>query len=409
MAMLAALGGAACMNEPEAPANYFRMEASPALTGYSRVAIRLDDTTGRTLATLYNDSLPSLSRLDRLNAGPYQGGTVKISIEAFRAQRLAYREVRLYDGINQKVLSIDIFRDDGTGLPDPNLPVKPGKAAPGFAIFPRDTLVTIRDTVPLPAEAIDADGDLAGYAWDCGDGKAKDSAAIFGGRAKIRFGVRFADPGDRTCVLRIWDLEGRSVQSKMVVHVLLDPPWADAGQDTTVVVETPISLHAKGEDGYGPIVSREWSIAGAEFKAVTQLESVTPAPKEVGEVVCVLKVTDSDGLSDYDTLRVKVVLSPDNALSELKTNVGKLEPPFRSDVRSYTVALAYADSVLMIFPRTRDSHASFKVQNLSFPDSKADLGALPLAVGENSFSVQVTAQDGSMLQYSINAKRVGTP
>ena len=395
------------MNDPETNPNYFRMEASQDLTGYSRVAIRLDDTTGRTLATLYNDTLPTLKRLDKLNAGPYQGGTVRISIEAFRAKRLAYREVRLYDGINQKVLSIDIFRDDGTLIPDPNLPVKPGHQAPFFSIFPRDTTVSIRDSVPLPAEAVDADGDLAGYSWDCGDARTRDSAAIFTSRAKVGFGVRFADPGDRSCVLKVWDLEGRTSQAKVTVKVLLDPPWANAGMDTTVVVETPILLHAKGEDGYGPIVAREWSIAGGDFKAVTQLESVSTAPKDVGEVVCILKVTDSDGLSAYDTLRVRIVLSPDKALAELKTNVGKLEPPFRSDVLNYTVALGYADSVLTIFHRTRDSHAVAKLQTATSGESKTN--PLPLAVGDNSFSVQVTAQDGSSLQYSIIAKRAGTP
>jgi hypothetical protein len=106
---------------------------------------------------------------------------------------------------------------------------------------------------------------------------------------------------------------------------------------------------------------------------------------------------------------VQVVLNPDNALSELKTNVGKLEPPFRTEIRSYVVNLAHADSVLMIFPRTRESHAVAKVENLTLNEPAPASGAMPVAVGETIFSVRVTAQDGSMLQYSIVAKRAGTP
>lgn len=409
-AAAAALSGlAACVTDPGKPRNYFRMEASPALVNYSRVAIRLDDTTGRTLATLYNDTLPTLSRLDKLNAGPYQGGTVKISIEAFRATRLAYREVRLYDGFNQKVLSIDIFRDDGTSIPEPILPVKALNQPPAFASFPRDTTVSIRDTVPLPSEAVDVDGDLAGFEWDCGDGKTKDAASLAGARARIRFGVRFAEPGDRTCVLKVRDLQGRESQAKVTVKVLLDPPWADAGPDTTVAVETPILLHARGEDGYGPIVSREWSIAGAAFKPVTQLESTFPAPKDPGELVFVLKVTDSDGLTAFDTLRVRTVLNSDNALAELKINVGRLEPAFRPEVRDYSVNLGAADSVLMIVPRVRESHATAQIRVPALPDGRFESGAVPVAAGDNFFSVRVTAQDGSTLQYSIVAKRAGTP
>ena len=399
------------MNEPDPNEAYFRLEASPALIGYRKVTIQLGDSLGHFQATLYDDTLPSLDRLNRLPAGPYRGGTALITILAYRGDRLAYRETRLYDGESQEVLSVAVFKDDAAVVPVPRdtqpLPGKPAGHAPTLASLRGDTLVTIGDSVPLPAEAADADGDLAGYAWDCnGDGRPEDSAALYGPSARIRFGRSFPDPGDHACVLRVWDAEGRSVQGRVGIRVILDPPVADAGKDTTVAVETPILLHAMGVDGYGPVVTREWKIGSAEFKHVTRQETSISAPATAGNLVCILRITDSDGQTGLDTLIVKVVYHSDNTLAELRTNVGSLEPPFRKDVRNYTLSLGAADSLLLILPKASEPHAVATVAGKGLAPSP--FGTFPLAEGENAFTIQVTAQDGSTLQYFVTARREGT-
>jgi hypothetical protein len=296
-------------NEPEV---CFRVEAGPALLAFSRVAVRLDDTAGRNLDVLYDDTLPDLKRLERLPARRYAGGTARIRIEGFMGPRLAYRETRLYDGRTQTLLDLRIERfDDSAGAPAGDTASAGALASsahpPTLAAFPPDTIVSIRDSVPLPAEAADADGDLAAYAWQCGADGPRDSARIEGFRARIPFGARYPDSGQRICVLRVWDLRQRFIEAKVKVKVELDPPWADAGLDTTVPAGGSILLHARGEDGFGPIVSRAWSIGGAPFTPVPQIESVLPAPKDPGDLVCILRVTDSDSLSAFDTLTVHVV------------------------------------------------------------------------------------------------------
>ena len=104
------------------------------------------------------------------------------------------------------------------------------------------------------------------------------------------------------------------------------------------------------EDGYGPVVSREWKIGSNEFKPMTHGEWSTLAPSTPGELVCILRLTDSDGLTGYDTMVVKVVHSSDNTLSELKSNLGVFSPGFRKDILDYMVTLAPADSVLALYP-----------------------------------------------------------
>jgi hypothetical protein len=159
----------------------------------------------------------------------------------------------------------------------------------------------------LPAEAADSDGDLGGYVWECGSEGPRDSAVLRGPQAKIRFGVRFADPGERVCRLTVSDLGKRTAVAAVKVKVELDPPWADAGEDTTVPVGGMVLLHARGEDGHGPIVSRAWSVEGGPFRLVPQIETSLPVPSDAGQFRYILKVMDSDSLVALDTLIVNVI------------------------------------------------------------------------------------------------------
>lgn len=283
---------------------YFDLEADASLIDYSRVTVVLQDSLGRDRATLFDDSLTSTRRLHRLPAGPYRGGPARIVILGFRDGRPAYRETRVYDGMTQQVLAVDIF----LGPFEPEKPVGAAPKPPYLAGWSPDTLVSIRDSVSLWAEAMDPDGDLEGYGLDCdGDGKFEDSAALRGGRTEIRRGRRFTDSGEYACRLRIWDAGGRGVERRLGVKVEQDPPRADAGTDTIVMAGTAILLHARGDDKYGPILTREWKLGTKPFAPVTQQETVHEAPAEPGLLTCILRVTDSDGLSAEDTLLVTVI------------------------------------------------------------------------------------------------------
>jgi hypothetical protein len=67
-----------------------------------------------------------------------------------------------------------------------------------------------------------------------------------------------------------------------------------------------VLLHAKGNDGFGPIVKREWQCDDGAFKSVSQQETKMTAPLELGDYDCVLRITDSDGLTALDTMTITV-------------------------------------------------------------------------------------------------------
>ncbi|MEO7427192.1 MAG: hypothetical protein ABI036_18535, partial [Fibrobacteria bacterium] len=377
MAFALAALGTGCLNDPDRNDAYFRLEASPDLINYSRVTVRLSDSVGNALGTLYDDSLPSVDRLFHLPGGAYHGGTVYITILAYQGTRLAYEETRLYDGMTESVISSHINLIAAPVALDSARPVVPPPAsgtpvtpppngsAPILAAFPADTAVSIGDSIRLPAEAYDADVDLAGYAWVCDSvGRPKDSASLAGGRVKIPYGRSFAEAGMHRCVLKIWDRQGKSATAKVNINVLSDPPVANAGQDTIVGVETAIRLHAMGSDGFGPVVYREWKIGSGEFARVSLQETSIIAPKQPGDLVCILRITDSDGLTTLDTMVVKVVYNSDNTLAGLRTSPGKLDPDFRKDIHAYSLALGAADSLLTIIPTPAESHAKVSLDGV---------------------------------------------
>lgn len=303
---------AACTLEEPQDRVFFDLEADPSLMAYSRVTITLQDSLGRPLATLFNDSLKSLDQLDRLPAGPYAGGSARIVIQGFGSDgRPLYRETRLYEGETQRVVAIEVFLGPfapgglDTSVPAP-VPVPP--RPPVLAAVMRDTLVSIRDSVTLWAQATDADGDLAGWGLDCdGDGNFEVSSAISGFRADIFRGRRFMDSGSHVCRIRVWDQGSRETLGRLAVRVELDLPVADAGKDTAVTVGTQILLHARGTDRFGTIVKWEWKIGSKPFVPGLQGVSIHQAPFEPTQILCILRITDSDGLLAMDTLAVNVI------------------------------------------------------------------------------------------------------
>ena len=311
-AVLAFVFSACSLNDAPGGGNYLQIQGSVDLMSYSRVLITVGDTLGHGLDTVYNDSLSSLSRLNHLSADKYTGGAARIQIQGFQGANLAYNETRIYDGRTQKVIALDISKPEPGALVVASIPTSESLTySPAFTTFPSDTLLSIRDSLTFEAEAFDRDGDLASYAWYCSDKVARaDSGTLSGYRQKIHFGKKFNEVGSFTCSLHLWDDKGKFSQATDSIRIILDPPTADAGNDTTVNVGNLINLHARGWDGIGPIVSRSWKIGDKDFISIKQQETQISAPLIPGGLICILKVTDSDSLSAFDTLMVSVLKLP---------------------------------------------------------------------------------------------------
>lgn len=293
---------------------YFRVEGDSSLTAYGRVVVLLCDPEDKVLDTLFDDSLASLDDLKALPAGSYHGGPARIKVLAYRGDTLAHAETRVYDGDTQKLVALVITPpdslpqgpapSDSQPAPGPTPPADPH--GPALDSLSRDTVVSIKDSVDFVALVFDPDGDLAAYSLSC-DGKTGDSTMISGYRTRIDAKHAFPDSGDHSCELKVWDRAGHSVRARRGARVEWDAPTVDAGKDTVVPVGGVIKLHAKGDDRFGPIVTREWKLNDGFWTVSPQQETQRTAPDEPGALTFILRVTDSDGLTSQDTLVVTIV------------------------------------------------------------------------------------------------------
>jgi hypothetical protein len=81
------------------------------------------------------------------------------------------------------------------------------------------------------------------------------------------------------------------------------PPSANAGADTTILVNQTITLTGIGTDADGTIVSYEWKKGSEVLGASATLEYI---PTEVGTDTLTLTVMDDDGASNSDSVEITV-------------------------------------------------------------------------------------------------------
>lgn len=286
--------------------------------------------------------------------------------------------------------------------------------APEILSLNADTVVSIKDSVPMAAKARDGDGRLALLAWDYdGDGRYDDSLAVSDAEgdadaeAEYRAGARYAEAGAYQVVFRAVDEAGKAKTASFAVRVELDPPVADAGPDTTVGVGSLLRVSALGRDGLGAIAKRELKVGGGGYVALSGQDTVIQVPAEPGILPIVVRVTDDDGLSDEDTAMATLVHRSNAALAGLALTTGSLDPAFDPEVVHYSASVGHEDSLIAVVPRASDAAARISVNGQSV-NSGSSSASVRLNVEGNDrvFRIVVTAQDGrTQREYDVSVYR----
>ena len=284
-----------------------------------------------------------------------------------------------------------------------------GNQAPEILNISNDLTISISDSVSLLAKVKDFEGTVAWCGWDFeGDGNYDDSVTAKDSVVDIVFGHRYKKEGNFNAVLRVKDDVDKIRMDTVKVKVLLDPPVADAGSDTTVMAGTSVNVRAKGTDKYGTITKREIKIGSEAFITISKPDTTIKPPVDSGKFNVVVRVTDDDGNDDVDTMVVTVSTpSKSNAdLSELKPSKGTLTPSFKAITAFYSLSVAYADSSITVKASTVDVAATLAVNGKPVESGEAsDLVSVVVGTTVNVFQVVVTAQDGTQKIYSIAVTR----
>jgi alpha-tubulin suppressor-like RCC1 family protein/phosphodiesterase/alkaline phosphatase D-like protein len=95
-------------------------------------------------------------------------------------------------------------------------------------------------------------------------------------------------------------------------------------------------------------------------------------------------------------------------LSGLALSTGTLSPAFTGGMSSYTASVPNIVTSMTVTPTVADSTATVKVNGVAVSAGSAS-GAIALALGPNTITTVVTAQDGSTTQtYTVNVTRLAT-
>jgi hypothetical protein len=167
-----------------------------------------------------------------------------------------------------------------------------------------DTIVKLNDNLTITATAID-NGTIAAYAW-AKDGTTYSDTTVVGSLT-----VAWPDTGRNAVRVKVIDNDGLpSAPDSCIVTVTRDVPVPDAGQDTMVSIKDMVRLRGRATDGLGYIASWAWDIGNTgTFTATSSGDTAVTAPDSENLYYrCVLRVTDDDGNTATDTVRIMVRL-----------------------------------------------------------------------------------------------------
>jgi hypothetical protein len=150
------------------------------------------------------------------------------------------------------------------------------------------------------------------------------------------------------------------------------------------------------------------AVSGSGLSAVAVSGSGLSVPLAVGLNTVAVEVTAPSGVKKVYTVSVTRAASTNaEDLAGLDVSAGSLSPYFESDVTSYTVSVPNAARTFSVTPTVADTGASVKVNGGT---AVSGTGSVPvaLAVGENTVSVEVTAQSGLKKIYTVSVTRAAS-
>ena len=154
-----------------------------------------------------------------------------------------------------RTIGLRVTDQDG-GAAEKQLVILPGNETPQVALHDLPARAAERRPVTFNATSHDADGTIAGYAWDLdGDGAFDDGTGAVAATS-------FAIPGSRRVRLRVVDDDGGAATAQKTFSVVNRPPVA-AFEVPTVMKQPAGDLHvASSSDPEGRLRSVSWDLDG---------------------------------------------------------------------------------------------------------------------------------------------------
>ncbi|MCX7571876.1 cadherin-like beta sandwich domain-containing protein [Tumebacillus sp. DT12] len=339
-----------------------------------------------------------------VNGDPVVSGTGKtISSLAVGTPKTITVTVKAQDG-TEKEYEIIVTRLPSSNADLSNLTISEGTLAPVFASSSQNytaevgnevTSLTVTPTVADSTATVSVNG----VAIVSGTGKA---VALSTGPNTITVAVEAEDgtPKEYEIIVTRAKSDNANLSNLMVSAGTLTPGFSagekaytvEVGNEVTSLTVTPTAAESMAE-----ITVNGVEVVSGTGKAVS--------PLAVGPNTITIAVTAEDGTPNSYVITVNRAESSNADLSNLTVSEGSLTPAFASGEVNYTVEVANDVTSLDVTPTVADSTASVNVNGDPVVSGNAKTIS-SLAVGENTITIAVEAEDGTPKVYEIIVTRL---
>lgn len=299
----------------------------------------------------------------------------------------------LYDKVGTYAVRFKVQDSGGNVAATTRIVTVPGQPIHTVILRPLDTLISIWDTVRFVGEA-SGQGKLLKFSFSIPSYENGGASGPIGnGSAPFRLehALAFPLPGTYQPTFSVMNDQGTWISASTRLSVILDPPWAEAGRDTTVAPGGMVRLQGAASDSIGRILGTEWNLFNGGFRP-GGLDTVVQAPSVLGNHLCILRVTDDDSLVRVDSMVVKVEEAPAaRRLGSLKVSPGALIPAFHPDSVIYFVSAPATQDTIQLTAVLETAGSTLKVNGASYARPITS----PLVAGMNAFNLEVTSPSGT--------------
>jgi hypothetical protein len=203
----------------------------------------------------------------------------------------------------------------------------------------------------------------------------------------------------------IWKLSLGSPDNRLsgltASGITLSPsPFSPNTQDYTASVASNVTSTT-----VTPVVSDSTAIVTVKGVSVTSGSASSPITLSKGENTIPVVVTAFNGASRTYTIKVNRAPNTDATLSGLTVSPGALNQTFAGNTLAYTANVANSVTSIDVTPTVNNSSATLKVNNATATSGSASTVS-SLAVGPNTITISVTAEDGTTSnEYTIIVTR----
>ncbi|MEO3998342.1 cadherin-like beta sandwich domain-containing protein [Mesorhizobium sp. CAU 1732] len=234
-------------------------------------------------------------------------------------------------------------------------------------------------------------------------GSASQPVALAVGATPIRIDVTAADGTVLSYRLTVDRLaaSNASLAALSIGIGALEPAFSPGTSNYTVNLD-----HDTENLTFTPAVADTNATVTVNGQAVASGTPSQALPLAVGPNAVSIVVTAQDRTSTQ-TYTVTIVRagSADANLAGLLLSAGTLEPAFSPGTRAYSVAVDHGVEMMALTPTAAHANAAITIAGQSVASGAASQ-PVPLAIGSNTVSVTVTAQNGSTsLIYTVTATR----